>query len=113
MPIRSAFEISRFAYKRSRDHTTDPITIDEAARVPADLVKRFDGHDLFVSGDLQNEISRSIENGISRVEMFGPQLIENGSAAARAIAHEANPGGALDFPHEFVGKAREGGERFF
>src|SRR6266850_2897494 len=96
MTPRRAAELAGRAIKRPGDNAPDAICITLLPGDLANLIKPLYGYDVFMRGNLQDGIGRSIEYWMTRKEVFGAQLFQDRRAALRIVADEFHVGLALD-----------------
>ena len=93
MPLGRA-EIGEFAVEGPCDDTAHSVLPPEdAAGGLADAVELGHRHDGLVRGDLENAVGRRIDDGVSGLQVFLAEFVQDGCAAGRFVADDAGADG--------------------
>ncbi len=102
--IARAFEVAAIgADERPRNHPAHVVVVDQLARDIADVVQALQAEGLFVAGDLEHAVGRSVDDRLAAAHVFLAELRDDGGAGGMAGAeHSRQPCPVDEFPQQLL-----------
>jgi hypothetical protein len=113
LAVVGSFERARLPDERPRDDAADPVGVAQPPRRGADRVQLGNRDHVLVRGDLEDRIRRRVQDHVARVDVLGPELLDDLGATCRNVPEHSPPGRARERLDQFEWEAgvREGRER--